>query len=1304
MSELLSIDLPWQLLARLRSLVAERTPADSEIPAEFAARREGIKKQYEADWQQLLGGYDVRKQSVERTYSSARAAIVAEFASKQRATQKEYDALRYEVNAQAKTDQRDAKKQRDDAHWEATTVFEATKDGPGRELKACQEHLAAVAAELESLDEDAVGLLRRRRQWREFEEPRAGAVQESREPLERLGGLVSEAQEQWRELHEQTLPSLFEGGRPLGLFLLVWLGTAAPLVAVLGWQNWYWIAASAATAVVVGAGGGRWLYAIASRQAGEGYLAFRQTLHDAAHARQQALEAATATAERKQAEIAKRLEDDLKRADDRFATARDERAERQRSELESLDAKYPKLLAEIAAARDEAIEQAKAEYARGLNAVDAQYAEESSRLIDNFSAETRMCRQDFRDAWDQLSRRWLDGMAKLQDDVERLRVERAQLFPPWESSEWSQWTPPHTEPPVIPFGRFEADLGKIEGGLPVDQRLLPPMTGFSVPAFMSLGDGSLVLLKTSGEGRVTAVETIQAMMLRLLTSTRPGKVRFTIIDPVGLGENFSAFMHLADYDEQIVSSRIWTESGHIDQRLTDLTEHMENVIQAYLRNEFRSIREYNDFAGEMAEPYRVLVIANFPVNFSEAAARRLASIVASGARCGVYTLLTVDTKLEMPRGFHLADLEPHALELQWKNDHFEWTRPGFGTQPVVVERPPSPERFTELVRTVALGLKEADRVEVPFECIVPEPDAWWTAESRAGIDVPLGRAGAMKLQHLRLGGGTAQHVLIAGRTGSGKSTLLHALITSLALHYSPGEVELYLVDFKKGVEFKAFANFALPHARVIAIESEREFGLSVLERLDQELKRRGDLFRAAGTQDIKSFRQSRPDVPMPRVLLIVDEFQELFVEDDRIAQNASLLLDRLVRQGRAFGVHVLLGSQTLAGAYSLPRSTIGQMAVRIALQCSESDAHLILSEDNTAARLLARPGEAIYNDANGLFEGNHPFQVVWLPEAKREEYLQRVRQLAAEKGTVVEPAIVFEGNAPADPSENPLLREALSADSWDGTLRTARAWLGAAVAIKAPTVAVFRRQGGSNLLVVGHREEEALGILATSVVSLAAQVAPCGAKESSCTTATFYVLDGTRPDAPEVGFWQELAPMFPHCVRVARPRDAVEAIGEVAAELARRQESGDENAPPVYLVIYNLVRFRDLRKAEDEFSFSRLDEDKPPAASAQLADILREGPAVGIHTLVWCDTYNTVNRWLDRQTLRDFDLRVLFQMNAADSSSLIDTPAASRLGIHRAVLYNEEQGRLEKFRPYGIPPRPWLAEVRSRLHARLDNS
>jgi hypothetical protein len=550
------------------------------------------------------------------------------------------------------------------------------------------------------------------------------------------------------------------------------------------------------------------------------------------------------------------------------------------------------------------------------------------------------------------------------------------------------------------------------------------------------------------------------------------------------------------------------------------------------------------------------------------------------------------------------------------------------------------------------------------------------------------------LQHLRLGKGTSQHVLISGKTGSGKSTLLHVLITNTAIHYGPDQVEFYLIDFKKGVEFKPYASLQLPHARVVAIESEREFGMSVLERLDVELRRRGDLFREHGVQDIRGFRDANPDRPMPRVLLIIDEFQEFFVQDDKLAQEAALLLDRLVRQGRAFGIHVLLGSQTLAGAYSLARSTIGQMAVRIALQCSEADSHLILSEDNTAARLLRRPGEAIYNDANGLFEGNHPFQIVWLAVGEQEAFLRKLQSLATDRATDSPPPIVFEGNVAADLSDNPLLARALADRHAVAATRSPRAWLGAAVSIKDPTAAVFHRQSGANVLIVGQQEELALGVLSSSLVSLGATAV---ASPDSAVPTRFLVLDGTRAEAPDAGFWKRLASRLPLDVRVASPSGIGPLIEEAAGVVTRRQESGAETEAPVFLIVYNLSRFRDLRRSDDDFGFSSFSDDQPPATNRHFTTILREGPAVGVHTLIWCDTYSNVSRWFDRQTLRDLDQRVLFQMSATDSANLMDAPAASRLGVHRAILYSEEQGQAEKFRPYGLPQEDWLVRVREQL-------
>jgi hypothetical protein len=140
-------------------------------------------------------------------------------------------------------------------------------------------------------------------------------------------------------------------------------------------------------------------------------------------------------------------------------------------------------------------------------------------------------------------------------------------------------------------------------------------------------------------------------------------------------------------------------------------------------------------------------------------------------------------------------------------------------------------------------------------------------------------------------------------------------------------------------------------------------------------------------------------------------------------------------------------------------------------------------------------------------------------------------------------------------------------------------------------------------------------------------------------------------------------------------------------------------------LIHDLGRLRDLRKADDDFGFSSFGgEPKAASPSKLFTHVLREGPAVGVHSLIWCDTYNNVTRTLDRHALKDFEIRVLFAMTGVDSSNLIDSPAAGKLGPHRALLYTEEQGRLEKFRPYGWPAADWLAQLKRQFEQRGNES
>ncbi len=1291
---------------------AQRRSADRAASGQRATQRQlEISRRHERAVSTAASQFESRHAELIAQYKQAREAAFAGCESEAATLQQEderFTAAETQRHAEAIEAARNLREHR---CRELERAFREQQDGPRQELAQFRQQCEQSSGELSALVVKTQSIVRGRCPWPD--EPPAIELPAGRTPqdyLQQFSAALSSAFARLYELQNHWAARFVEDGWPLLIFLFLSPALGLGVWLSIGGWGWGWVAGISRVAALTIAWGARAaIWPLASRATRRLTPAFQAATGEARSALAAAQGAARALAESRLRELAEWRDREL--ADAKAEYKRFKREEKTKHG-ERLSAAATALAARLTAIDDQCdrrLDEVERDFPRQIEAQEQALRQTLSSLAQRTRQELNASRQEQSRDLAELDADWRQRLAAAHSAAQSMLALCDTICPAWDRL--TADAAPAASVRALRFGQWRVKLAEAtdEDGAPASNEPGDSNTELALPAVLSYPDRPSLILEASDAGREAAIGVMHSVMLRWLTAFPPGKVRFTIIDPVGLGQNFSAFMHLADYDERLVTNRIWTEPAHIHQRLADLTEHMENVIQKYLRNEFASIQEYNEHAGEVAEPLHILVVANFPANFSEEAARRLASIAASGPRCGVFLLLSSDVRREPPRGFDPADLARHAQTLVWHSElaKFRWKDESLSQWPLAVDAPPGDDIATAVIRRVGLAAKHAARVEVPFDFVIPPEGRCWTADSRGGIELPLGRAGAKNLQYLRLGKGTSQHVLISGKTGSGKSTLLNGIITNLALHYSPDELEFYLIDFKKGVEFKAYATAQLPHARVIAIESEREFGMSVLERLDLELKRRGDLFRQHHVQDLASYRNAASGAVLPRVLLIIDEFQEFFTSDDRIAHDAALLLDRLVRQGRAFGIHVLLGSQTLAGAYSLARSTIGQMAVRIALQCSDADAHLILSEDNTAARLLGRPGEAIYNDANGLVEGNHPFQVVWLSDGERARQLERVRKLAVARQIAVAPPIVFEGSAAADPGENHLLRETLAAPAPTKTILAPRAWLGAAVAVKDPTAITFLRQGGSNLLIVGQQEELAIGVLATAVVSLAGQTrhasaAATGLAPSSIRATGFVVLDGARADSPEVGYWSRLNDKLALGAFVAAPRDAAQAIAHVASELDRRMASGQHQAEPMFLIVHNLARFRDLRKSDD-FAAS-VGDDAPPDLARQLATILREGPPVGIHALVWCDSFTSASRWLERQTLRDFDLRLLFQMSATDSSNLMDSPAASRLGGHMALLYSEDLGQAEKLRPYALPADGWLTWAAERLAERASPS
>lgn len=1286
-------------LSELVRLATESARTESEIEAEYASAVAAEKERHERSLWALEQRAEAQRAQIREKLDERVTRAQQQFAQVEVQLRAQDRQARQKINVEYQSAASDIKRKYEQAVWLADSMLEGVQNQLRAEVRKADEDLESELNAVAEVLNQSVATLHLYGQPNLAQVPSQAVLPSGDAPARpEYERHLERAKLLSKRLARLPVPRLFVGLMPFVLTILLMCGagaaahflgradpTAPPDFKRIGLAVGGALAACMVLGVV--------LLIVGKRQVRDAFRPLADELELARQAAQRQAEQAAADRKRRAEQAQRKRDEEVQQIKDRLAPLTAKATSRRDEAIRVADRE----LADKLSAAQGALDQAKLD----AEAAARKHEDELARRLEQLKAEEQSKHEAalaenerrYRQRSEELLRRLDEGLRQTEAPTASRYHSGASGPRDWTDPKWKDWQPTRQFAPAVTLGEIRVDLRQLAGGLPGDREpkiQLPPP--FTVPVILAFPQQASLLVETDRAGRARGIETLQMTMVRLLTSLPPGRVKFTMIDPVGLGQNFAGFMHLADYDDSLVGGRIWTESDQIDQRLANLTDHMETVIQKYLRNEFETIDDYNDQAGELAEPYRFLVIADFPVGFTEEACRRLSSIATSGARCGVYTLIAMDTRHPVPSGIHLEDLESHSLTLVQSGDGFVWKDDVFAPFPLALDAAPDEPFLTDVLHKVGRGAKEANRVEVPFESIAPGPEEFWSRNTRDDFAVPIGRTGATRLQSLRLGRGVAQHVLIAGKTGSGKSTLLHAIVTNAAMWFPPEEIEFYLVDFKKGVEFKTYAALELPHARAIAVESDREFGLSVLQRLDAKLTRRGELFRKAGVQDLSGYRQTAGATVMPRTLLVIDEFQEFFSEDDKLAQDAALLLDRLVRQGRAFGIHVLLGSQTIGGSSGLGRATLGQMAVRIALQCSEADSQIILGDANTAARLLGRPGEAIYNDAGGLVEANSPFQIAWLPDEQRERYLAKVREKLGGRTLPFEPPAVFEGNAPANLRRNQPLA-ALLREKPVGTPATLLAFVGDPVAIKDPTAIPLRRQSGANLLVIGQQDEQALAILESSLLSLAAQL-PSGG-------ATVYLLDGAAVDSPLFGQLQKLAERLPLNIKPVEYRAVGQAMQEISDELKARSEAEQHDHPPVFVVIYGLQRFRQLRKGDDDFSFSLTSsEEKAASPGKQFADLLRDGPALGMHTLAWVDTQASIERTLDRGSLREFDHRVLFQMSANDSSSLIDSPAANKLGFYRAIAYSEEQGIMEKFRPYAPPPTDWLETAIATLRAR----
>ncbi len=234
---------------------------------------------------------------------------------------------------------------------------------------------------------------------------------------------------------------------------------------------------------------------------------------------------------------------------------------------------------------------------------------------------------------------------------------------------------------------------------------------------------------------------------------------------------------------------------------------------------------------------------------------------------------------------------------------------------------------------------------------------FWTKSSQHEVVVPVG----WDINHKEVCfeiGNEQNHTLICDHSGSGKSNFLHVLIQNLAFYYAPNEVQLFLLDYKEGVEFNAYvADPALEHARLVSVASSISYGITFLKWLCDEMQKRADRFKQFNMKDLNNYRKHDE---MPRLIVVVDEFQVLF-SDNKSTKAVEGHLNTLLKKGRSYGVHLVLATQTMRGTDINP-SFKAQIANRIALPMDAEDSSSVLGDD--VACELVRP-EGIFNNNGG---------------------------------------------------------------------------------------------------------------------------------------------------------------------------------------------------------------------------------------------------------------------------------------------------------------------------------------------------
>ncbi|MDN5750880.1 MAG: cell division protein FtsK, partial [Pseudonocardia sp.] len=745
------------------------------------------------------------------------------------------------------------------------------------------------------------------------------------------------------------------------------------------------------------------------------------------------------------------------------------------------------------------------------------------------------------------------------------------------------------------------------------------------PVGVPLLDESHLQVTSSPDTRDAAEALVEMLVMRVLSYFRPGLVQVHVWD---VGRFAGAMPGL--YPLTRTGLLTVHDPARLPQLLDELSDRIRRVHTRVLVDGHVSLRALSESTGSRGEPWVLAVLVGNRQGLGEDEHRQLQRVARGGPACGVQ-LLMLDVPISVNAPVETVRLREDASALTSMT----------GPHVTVTPDPPRPgDELTAAAHAIA-DAHESWRSRVgTFADLLPTHRG--RASSRSGLRAPVGFADGLPVEVALAD--ASPHALIGGPSGSGKTNLLLAMISAMATRYDPDELELYLLDFKEGVSFAQFApgrrdRTWLPHARLVGvnINTDREFGLALLQFLADEMRRRAVAAKAHEVTKLEELRAADPTGRWPRIVAVIDEFQYLFAERDGVTKQATMLLEDVARRGRSQGIHLVLASQDVSGieAFWGRPAIFEQFVLRIALP----RARRVLSELNDATLDLPR-WHAVLNHESGIRHGN---EIVRIPDATAKGTTDEVqRRLHADHHEGRPEPRLFDGSRAPDLDD---LIAGLPGDP------VPQALLGQCIDVAgSASVARLPDAPGRNLAVLAAGPKDAVRVLGAAAGSLAGQYA-AGAVD---VVIAPLVAEAAEP-AADLARRFTAAGHTPEKVPLAGIRSRIEAL---AAEVTSRL-SGDARRP-LLVVLYAADAADALLEREGVEALRR---------------VLRSGPETGVHVLGWWRSVQRLRATLSVSAAPDdVGCWVALDVQGSELSSLVPSMLVSwspRPG--RGLVYDRAQ-------------------------------